>query len=94
MYGLGGLALDGYIGRHVIFTWSEGVGVFYPGDMWPLGSAVEFRSMAELGWRFDNEMRFTGEISHISNAGLTSHNPGAEMVGAYLHVPTSLIFGK
>lgn len=87
LYGLGGLAFDGYIGRHIIFTWSEGVGFFYPGNMAPLGSFVEFRSQVELGWRFQNEMRLTGQLSHISNAGITRRNPGAEIAGVYLHIP-------
>lgn len=87
LYGLGGWAMDGYIGRHGIFTWSEGVGFYYPGDAMRLGSFVEFRSQAELGWRFNNEMRLTGQISHISNAGLTKRNPGAEIIGVYFAVP-------
>ena len=94
LYGLGGWAMDGYIGRHGIFTWSEGVGAFYPGAAFRLGSNVEFRSQAELGWRFDNEMRLTGEISHISNAGFTKRNPGEEIAGVYLHVPVTTLFGQ
>jgi hypothetical protein len=93
LYGLGGWAMDGYIGRHGIFTWSEGVGFYYPGDAFRLGSFIEFRSQAELGWRFDNEMRLTAQISHISNAGLTQRNPGAEIAGIYFHVPVSKLFG-
>ncbi len=92
-YGSGGWAMDGYIGRHGIFTWSEGVGLYQAGDSHSLGSFVEFRSMAELGWRFDNNMRITAALSHISNAGLTKHNNGAEIAGMYLHVPVSLIAG-
>lgn len=87
VYGLGGWAMDAYIGRNFIFTWSEGVGFFSPGDMAPLGSFVEFRSQAEFGYRFDNEMRLTAQISHISNAGITKRNPGAEIAGIYFHVP-------
>ena len=94
LYGLGGWAMDGYIGRHGIFTWSEGVGLYYPGNAVRLGSFVEFRSQAELGWRFDNEMRLTGQISHISNAGLTQRNPGAEIVGVYFHVPVAVFAGR
>jgi len=94
LYGSGGWAMDGYIGRHGIFTWSEGVGLYNAGDMTTLGSVVEFRSQAELGYRFDNEMRLTGQISHISNAGLTKRNPGAEIVGVYFHVPTSMFCNR
>jgi hypothetical protein len=94
LYGLGGFALDAYLCRHVVFTWSEGVGLFSPGAMKPLGSVVEFRSSGELGWRFDNDMRATIALSHISNAGITKRNPGAEIAGVYLHVPTSTLFGN
>ncbi|HEU0118619.1 MAG TPA: acyloxyacyl hydrolase [Alphaproteobacteria bacterium] len=93
LYGNGGWAMDAYLGRHFVFTWSEGVGLYEGGDMTILGSVIEFRSMAELGYRFDNEMRLTGQISHISNAGLTSRNPGAEIAGLYLHMPISMICG-
>ncbi len=92
-YGSGGWAMDGYIGRHGIFTWSEGVGFYNAGDMTTLGSIIEFRSQAELGYRFDNEMRLTGQISHISNAGITKKNPGAEIVGVYFHVPVGSFVG-
>lgn len=94
LYGAGGWAMDWYICKHAVFTWSEGVGYFDPNDMHRLGSVVEFRSMAELGYRFDNDMRVTAEVSHISNAHLTNYNPGAEIVGMYVHVPTSMIFGR
>jgi lipid A 3-O-deacylase len=93
-YGNGGWAMDWYICKHAIFTWSEGVGIFERGDMVRMGSVVEFRSMAEAGYRFDNDMRLTAEISHISNAGFTKRNPGAEIVGMYFHVPVSTLFGK
>lgn len=92
IYGLGGFAMDAYIGRHVIFTWSEGAGLYYGGDSVRLGSVLEFRSMGELGWRFDNEMRVTAELSHISNAKITKWNPGNEYAGVYLHVPVGMIF--
>ena len=94
LYGFSGLSMDTFIGSHFIFTWSEDVGFFSPGQAFHLGSFVEFRSMAELGYRFTNEMRLTGEISHISNAGLTKHNPGAEIAGLYLHIPINLLEKK
>jgi hypothetical protein len=89
LYGLGGLAADAYIGRHGIVTWSEGGGLFFPGYGRPMGSIFEIRSTAEVGWRFDDEMRLTGYISHISNAKITYRNPGSEILGFYLHVPVS-----
>jgi hypothetical protein len=93
LYASGGWAMDAFIGRHGIFTWSEGIGYYEPGNSQSLHGAAEFRSMFELGYRFDNEMRLTAQISHISDAGMTYHNPGAEIVGAYLHVPVNLFCG-
>jgi len=90
----GGWAMDAYLGRHVVFTWSEGVGLYEAGNMVTLGSFIEFRSQAELGWRFNDESRITGEISHISNAGIGKRNPGAEIVGVYYHVPVASLFGR
>jgi hypothetical protein len=93
-YGSGGWAMDGYIGRHGIVTWSEGIGLYEPGNMKSLHGTAEFRSMLEAGYRFDNEMRLTAEISHISDAGLTHSNPGAEIAGVYLHVPVGIFCNK
>jgi lipid A 3-O-deacylase len=92
LYGLGGFAMDVYVTRHWIFTWSEGAGLYYPGDAVRLGSFLEFRSQAEVGWRFDDNMRLTFEVSHISNAKITHFNPGSEMAGIYLHVPVGMLF--
>ena len=93
MYGLGGFAMDWNFMHHGIFTWSEGVGYLDSGDMKSMGGTLQFRSQAELGYRFDNDMRITAEFSHISNAKLTRVNPGAEILGVYVHVPTNYFFG-
>jgi lipid A 3-O-deacylase len=94
LYGFGGLGFDFLLWRHLVFTESETVGLFDSGDAKPLGSFIEFRSQAELGWRFDNDMRVTAAIAHISNAGLTHRNPGEEMIGGYLHIPVGTLFGR
>ena len=94
LYGFGGFAFDLLFWKHIVFTESETVGLWSSGDAKPLGSFIEFRSQAELGYRFDNDIRITGQISHISNAGLTNRNPGEEIAGAYLHVPVDMIFGR
>ncbi len=94
LYGGGGFAFDFLVGRNVVITPTALVGLYFRGDGKHLGSVVEFRSGLEAGWRFDNDVRLTGFISHVSNAGLTSHNPGANTVGGYVHIPTSMLFGK
>lgn len=93
LYGLGGFSLDWDFTKHGIFTWNEGMGYLDSGDQRSLGGTFQFRSMAEVGYRFDNDMRITAAFSHISNAKLTRVNPGAEIIGMYFHVPTAYMFG-
>ena len=93
-YGGAGFAFDILLGRHFVITPTELVGLYYRGDGKRLGSFVEFRSTLEGGYRFDNEMRLTAFIGHMSNAHLTNLNPGANTVGGYLHIPTSMLCGK
>ena len=93
LYGLGGFTMDWNFTKHGIFTWSEGAGYLDSGKQRSLGGTLQFRSMAELGYRFDNDMRVTAEFSHISDAKLTRWNPGAEIIGLYVHVPTRTLLG-
>jgi lipid A 3-O-deacylase len=95
IYPNGGFNLDVPFLHYGILTWSEAVGVFGRGnDACDLGSLLEFRSQIELGLRFKNDLRLTGFISHISNAHVANGDPGAEVVGVYLHMPLSLLRGK
>lgn len=93
LFGLGGFAMDWNFAPHGIFTWTEGAGYLDAGDQRSLGGTFQFRSGIEAGYRFDNDMRVTAQFSHISDAKLTRVNPGAEIIGMYLHVPTSYMFG-
>ena len=91
----GGLNADVPIYGGLIFTWGEAVGLYGHGDSnQPLGSPFEVRSQLELGYQFDNNMRLSGYISHMSNAGVGDRDPGAETVGAYLRVPVSWLAHK
>ncbi len=87
-----GLDLDIPVGQHWIFTWGEAVGYYNHGNSQSLGYPMEFRSQIEAGWRFDNQMRVTGYISHLSNAGIGDNNPGAEVLGLYWHVPFKSLY--
>lgn len=92
LYGLGGLAVDLRLGP-VVLTPSFGAGLYHRGDGKDLGSPVEFRSMLELGYEFAGGYRASIAYSHVSNADLAETNPGANVIGAYLHLPASLILG-
>lgn len=45
-----------------------------------LGSPLEFRSSLEVSFAPMEALRIGVGFSHISNAGLTSHNPGVEVL--------------
>jgi len=92
----GGLNLDVPVATTpLIFTWGETAGWYGHGDTkQALGSPFEVRSQLELGWKFDNNMRLSAYVSHLSNAGTGDHDPGAEILGAYLRVPVSWLAHK
>lgn len=92
VYGAGGLLFDFEVGSFN-FTPSFGAGLHYDGDGKQLGSFWEFRSQAELSYRFDNDSRIGIAFGHISNAGLSKDNPGSEILTLYYHVPSSWLFG-
>lgn len=86
-YGVAGVLTDIFFGRRFVLTPSFGVGVYADGDGKDLGSAIEFRSQIELGYRFDDRSRLAFAFSHISNAHLTEQNPGSEIATIYYHIP-------
>jgi hypothetical protein len=88
VFGLGGLLADIPIGPFV-FTPSFGAGLLEEGGGKDMGSIVHGRTTLEFGYEFENRTRFSVHYSHISNGGLTETNPGVNLIGAYLHIPTS-----
>ena len=92
-YGLGGILVDVPLGAFV-FTPSFGAGLYSPGAGKKLGSAVEFRTMVEVGYQFENQSRFSVGYSHISNANITTTNPGTNMLSVYYHVPSNWLLGE
>lgn len=93
LYGLGGFNMDWNFANHGVFTWGEGIGYLDSGHHRSMGGTMQFRSQAEVGYRFDNDMRITAQFGHISNAKTTRINPGSEIIGAYVHIPTTMLFG-
>lgn len=92
-WGGGGLAFDVSLGPSFYLTPTVGVGAYGRGRSKDLGSTVEFRSSLETGYRFENEVRAGVYLSHMSNAGLATHNPGVNTIGASLSVPVGRLFG-
>ena len=77
VYGYAGLGLDVFFGRRIVATPSFSFGVYGKGDGKDLGHVVEFRSAAQIAYRFDDRSRLGVMFHHLSNAGLDDRNPGA-----------------
>jgi hypothetical protein len=86
-YGYGGFGIDIDFGPHVVLTPNVAAGYFERGSGTNLGSWWEFRSGAELAWRFANESRLGVAVTHTSNAGLTRLNPGEQSIVLTYSVP-------
>ena len=52
-----------------------------------LGSLVNFRSLFGIGYTFGNGQRLSLVVTHISNAGLDDHNPGADALMLRYQIP-------
>jgi lipid A 3-O-deacylase len=86
-YGYFGLGFDVNVGPNWVLTPNAAAGVFERGSGTRLGSWVEFRTGAELAYRFANQTRLGLEVTHTSNAGLTRLNPGEQSVLLMYSIP-------
>ena len=86
VYGYAGFLTDFYFGRRIVVAPSLAAGYYHDGDGKDLGSAIEFRSGIEIGYRFDNRSRISVLFYHLSNAGIDDNNPGTEVLSfGYSH---------
>jgi lipid A 3-O-deacylase len=79
-YGYGGFGVDVNFSPNLVLTPNVAAGYFAPGSGTRLGYPLEFRSGAELAWRFADTSRLGVAVHHISNAGLGKHNPGEQEI--------------
>src|SRR5438477_5381680 len=86
-YGYAGFGFDVNFAANWVLTPSIAGGYWYRGGGINLGSWWEFRSGAELDYRFDNRSRLGVAFYHMSNAGLTKQNPGEEALLLVYTVP-------
>lgn len=86
-YGFGGLGIDINFTPNLVLTPNAAAGYFARGSGTNLGSWLEFRTGAELAWRFANKSRLGVAFHHTSNAGLTQRNPGAQSVVLMYSIP-------
>lgn len=95
VYGYGGFLVDVPVGERFYVTPSLAIGGYHQGSGGrDLGNIVEFRSALELSYRFDGGSRLGARIEHISNAGISQHNPGSEQAFLTYSVPVGSLFGK
>ena len=81
-----GLNLDLVFGNWVLMP-NLAVGAYFEGSGKDLGHVLEFRSGADLYYRFDNGVRIGIAFHHISNANIGDHNPGAESLVITYAIP-------
>ena len=86
-YGYFGFGFDINLGPRWVLTPNVAAGYFTRGGGTNLGSWWEFRSGAEIDYRFPDFSRLGIAIHHMSNAGLTRTNPGEESVTLVYTVP-------
>jgi lipid A 3-O-deacylase len=86
-YGYFGFGFDVNFGPNWVLTPNVAGGYWARGSGIDLGSWWEFRSGAELDYRFPDLSRLGVAFHHMSNAGLTKRNPGEESVTLYYTVP-------
>lgn len=78
-YGYAGINWDLPLGiKPIYITPGFNIGGYSKGDSKDLGYGLEFRSSIEVTYRFKNGQRLGAALSHLSNAGLGSENPGVE----------------
>lgn len=82
-----GIAFDVFFTPQVVFTPSFAPGIYIKGGGMELGFPLEYRSSAELSYRFKNKSRFGGMFYHISNASLGFRNPGTECLVFFYSIP-------
>jgi lipid A 3-O-deacylase len=88
-YLYGGFGFDVNFGPNWVLTPNGAVGWYQHGNGTILGSWFEFRTGAELDYKFADQSRLGIAVHHISNAGLTKVNPGEQSVLLVYQIPLS-----
>lgn len=86
-YVYGGFGFDINFGPNWVLTPNGAAGYYQRGDGTKLGSWMEFRTGAELDYKFADQSRLGVSVQHMSNAGLTKYNPGEQEVLLVYQLP-------
>jgi lipid A 3-O-deacylase len=87
VYAYGGLRADLVFWDHYVVMPNAAVGWYDRGNGKDLGTPIEFKTGVEFAYRWDGGTRLGVAFDHISNAGLSRHNPGTEQLLLMLSLP-------
>lgn len=83
-----GVLVDVYLGNRLVLSPSFAPHYYNGGNnRLDLDHPLEFRSQLELAYRMDDRSRIGIAVSHYSNAGLGTTNPGTESAIVYYAYP-------
>jgi hypothetical protein len=86
-YAYFGFGFDINLSPNWVITPNGAAGAFQRGDGTKLGSWWEFRTGAEIDYKFDDQSRLGIALHHMSNAGLTKLNPGEQSIALVYQIP-------
>ena len=86
-YLYGGFGFDINFGPNWVLTPNGAAGYYQHGNGTRLGSWMEFRSGADLTYKFADQSRLGVSFQHMSNAGLTKFNPGEQEILLVYQLP-------
>ena len=82
-----GLGLEVYLKEYLVVTPSFSPGLYCKGNGKDLGFPIEFRTSIEAALECRKGVRFVFQYYHISNASLSSRNPGGNAVVVLFGLP-------
>lgn len=86
-YFFGGLLFDFQLTPQFFGTLTFSPGIYLHGSGKNLGSWMEFRSSAEVAYRFKSGARTGVQFYHLSNGSFSSKNPGSECLAVFYGFP-------
>jgi hypothetical protein len=86
-YVYGGFGFDINFAPNWVLTPNGAIGWYQRGGGTNLGSTTEFRTGAELDYKFPDQSRLGLTVHHISNAGIGKYNPGEQEVMLVYQIP-------
>lgn len=91
VFGYAGIYADLDFGQFVL-TPLAAVGGYRRGNSEDLGEVFQFRLSADLSYQFEDRSRLGLQFAHISDAGITRHNPGDNELLVTYAIPVDLPF--